>query len=301
MEFIAIDFETANAHRSSVCALGTVVFRKGKIKEEKYWLIRPSEFYFDPMNVSIHGIIEEDVEDKPEFGECWEEIKPYFEGQVIIAHNASFDISVLRKVLDVYGISYPELTYFCTRVIAKKIWPKLLNYRLDTVSDYLSIDFRHHSADEDARACGVIAIEALRACKVSSLDSLVANLDLRAGQLGPNGYKPCGQRKRGLRVEDIVSTSDTFDPFHQFFSKIVVFTGTLSSMTRRVAMQKVVDCGGTCSKSISAGTNYLILGEQDFTKLRGNKKSSKMKKAEVLISQGVELEVIPESDFLRLL
>ncbi|MGL5694720.1 MAG: 3'-5' exonuclease, partial [Peptostreptococcaceae bacterium] len=114
MDFVAIDFETANAQRASACSLGITVVKNNKVVEEKYWLIKPYPFKFDPRNIFIHGIREEDVINEKEFDEIWCEIKPYLENNLVIAHNSSFDFSVLRKTLDLYEIEYPNLDYACT-------------------------------------------------------------------------------------------------------------------------------------------------------------------------------------------
>ena len=87
MDFVAIDFETANSHRDSVCSLGITVVKDNKIVEKRYWLIKPYPFRFDPINISIHGIREADVINEKEFDEVWPEIKPYLENKLVIAHN----------------------------------------------------------------------------------------------------------------------------------------------------------------------------------------------------------------------
>ena len=104
MNFIAIDFETANEKRASACSLGITVVKNNKIIEEKYWLIKPKPFRFESRNIIIHGIREEDVINEKEFDELWPEIKPYLENNLVIAHNASFDFSVLRNTLDLYNL-----------------------------------------------------------------------------------------------------------------------------------------------------------------------------------------------------
>ena len=90
---LAIDFETANASRSSACSIGYALIENGEIIKNEEVLINPEE-YFDPFNISIHGITEEMVEGKPTFPEAWEKyIKPLIsQDTVIIAHNAGFDI-----------------------------------------------------------------------------------------------------------------------------------------------------------------------------------------------------------------
>lgn len=192
MDFVAIDFETANSNRNSVCALGIVEVLKGKIHKQKMWLIKPPELFFDPFNISIHGITEDDVKDKPEFAEQWEKLYKLCDGRPLVAHNAAFDMSVLRHVLDYYGITYPRLRYYCTLVIARKTWPDLLSYSLPIVADHLDISFIHHNAEEDARASAEIAIKACRKSKISNLSDLAYAKGFHEGQLYPGGYRPCG-------------------------------------------------------------------------------------------------------------
>lgn len=120
MDFVSIDFETANNKRSSACSLGLVDVKSGEIIQKKSWLIRPEPLYFDSWNTKIHGIAEDYVKNKPTFQYYWEDIKEYLDGKTVVAHNASFDMSVLRNVLDLYNIEYPEFKYLCTYKIAMK-------------------------------------------------------------------------------------------------------------------------------------------------------------------------------------
>ena len=104
MNFIAIDFETANEKRCSPCSIGIVVVKNGQVVEELHHLIRPKEMRFMPINIGIHGIRPAMVENELEFDKVWEKIKDYFQGNLVIAHNASFDISVLRNTAELYNI-----------------------------------------------------------------------------------------------------------------------------------------------------------------------------------------------------
>ncbi|MCB7130303.1 MAG: 3'-5' exoribonuclease [Candidatus Brocadiales bacterium] len=301
MKCVAIDFETANSKRLSVCAMGVAVVEEQKIVERASWLIRPPELYFDPYNTYIHGITESDVADKPEFNELWGDIRQYFQGGLLIAHNASFDISVLRHVLDEYDIAYPSFRYLCTRAIAKRAWPRLLSYSLDTVSDHLGITFKHHDAEEDAVACAEVALRACSQLGVGAIEDAAEKIEVACGQLSPGAYKPSGVKRPSLTPGDIVPTTNEFDPDHPFFERTVVFTGTLQSMVRKDAMQKVVNCGGRCAESVGSSTNYLVLGDQDFARRRDGHKSGKLRAAESLILAGADLEIVPEAEFLRIL
>lgn len=305
MAWIALDFETANSDRDSACALSIALVENLKIVDKSTWLIRPPDLYFDPFNVEIHGITEDDVRDKPKFKNLWPEILKWFVGNKLIAHNASFDMSVLRHTLDRYKIPYPTIDYGCTRVMARAAWPDLLSYSLSYLADYLSIDFEHHDPEEDVRACVEVARHCCNELEVNSIDDFFIKSDrVVLGRLFPSGYKPSGVRNKnyGINVDEIVPTKSDFDTSHPFFEKNFVFTGALQSMTRREAMQKVVDVGGRCLKSLTKKTNVLVTGTQDYSRLRkGEIKSSKMMKAENILQTGSKIEILSENDFIQLI
>ncbi|MGQ1909922.1 exonuclease domain-containing protein [Marinifilum sp. RC60d5] len=189
MNFTAIDFETANAKRNSACSLGLVRVENGKIIESKDWLISPPDMYFHPINVSIHGIREKDVENKPSFNYIWEEIEKYIEGNIVIAHNASFDISVLRACMETYGIPLPEFDYLCTVQISKNIWPGMPNHKLNTLAHLFDISLKHHDALEDTLACAKIALKACQTTNSKNLNELAKQLKIAPGKVFSDGYK----------------------------------------------------------------------------------------------------------------
>lgn len=197
MNFTVIDFETANSKRASACALGIVKVTGGKIVEKEAWLIRPDDMKFNYMNIAIHGIRPEQVENEPEFGELFMKIfREKLEGQLVVAHNASFDMSVLRKSLDLYGLEYPSFDYLCTVKIAKKTWPELYNHKLNTVSEFLGFEFNHHDALDDCLACANLLIKACKAENVKSPDELADKLKIQTGRMFTNRYKSCSDNKK---------------------------------------------------------------------------------------------------------
>jgi len=185
MKAICIDFETANSFIGSICSVGLAIIKDVSIVDTKHWLVRPHAeyYYFDPFNVSIHGINEQDVKNKPEFDVIYEQIKPLLDNAIIVAHNASFDISALRQVLDLYGIAYPKTDYLCTYEIAFKTWRRLKNYKLNTVCKFLKHDFIHHNAQEDAVACGKIMLAAIAEKGVSSIKELTSIVGVEIGKI----------------------------------------------------------------------------------------------------------------------
>ena len=182
----AIDFETANEKLSSACSLGISIIENNEIVKNMQWLIKPPDSYFNPFNTGLHGISEKIVEKKPEFYRLWPTIKKYLEGHIILAHNASFDTEVLRKLLDVYQLDYPELSYACTVILSRKVWKDLENYKLNTVAEKLKFSFRHHNAKDDAMACANIEIEAERKLRVNSFSELLKKTHLKTTRFEKN-------------------------------------------------------------------------------------------------------------------
>lgn len=157
---VALDFETANAEKTSACALGLVKFTKDAIIDEWASLIKTPTPYFHWGNIRIHGIEWSDVKDKKNFVELWDEIRTFIGTSVLYAHNAAFDIAQLRGLFGYYNIIPPEYQYLCTVHIARKMYPDLENHKLHTVASHLHFNFLHHDALDDARACAHIAMDA---------------------------------------------------------------------------------------------------------------------------------------------
>ncbi|RAU81961.1 3'-5' exonuclease [Pontibacter arcticus] len=162
MNFISLDFETATPQRDSPCEIGLTVVRNKKIIETRSWLIKPLYYpHFNSFNVAVHGITPNDVKNQPDFRELWPQLKPYLEGQFLIAHNASFDMSVLRKTLATYNIPLPEARYACSLKFSKTIWKGMHKYDLKTLCNLHRINFLHHRAASDADACARLSLKAM--------------------------------------------------------------------------------------------------------------------------------------------
>lgn len=160
--FVAIDFETADPKRDSACAVGIVVVDKGEIVDRAYRLIRPPRKKFNPFCVRVHGIHWEDVCDEPSFGEIWPELEPLFTGaDFIVAHNASFDKSVLHTCCKKADYAPPVQPFLCTVQLSRKTW-ELASNKLNAVCEFLDIRLNHHHAGSDAEACALIAVNGLR-------------------------------------------------------------------------------------------------------------------------------------------
>ena len=195
MNFIAIDFETANSSRSSICSVGLAIVENGKLLKTEHIYIKPTPNFYDSYNTFLHGIDDSDTKDKKTFKQQWKELKPYFHNQVIVAHNASFDCSVLRFTLDNARIAYPDLDYHCAYRLAQETLP-LRGYKLDDVSRYFKIKLKHHNAESDARASALIALKLCEQFKVDSLQDLSKKFGFKVGKIvsETNSYRPYSKK-----------------------------------------------------------------------------------------------------------
>ncbi len=110
-DFAAIDFETANFERCSVCSVGVVIVRGGEIVDSFYSLIQPEPNYYHWRCTQVHGLTCADTDDAPVFCEVWKQIEPMIEGLPLVAHNAPFDKSCLKASFYTYQMDYPDMSF----------------------------------------------------------------------------------------------------------------------------------------------------------------------------------------------
>ena len=162
-DFAAIDFETANENRCSVCSVGVVIVRDGKIVDTFYSLIHPEPEYYQWFCKQVHGLCEEDTDDAPVFPNVWEKIAPMIEGLPLVAHNSPFDEGCLKEVFKVYQMDYPDYRFYDTCAASRRHFGhRLPDHQLQTVAAACGYDLKnHHHALADAEACAHIAINLL--------------------------------------------------------------------------------------------------------------------------------------------
>ncbi len=159
--FVCFDVETPNARNDRMSAIGITVIDDGVITGEFFSYVNPEE-PFDTFNTELTGIGPETVASAPTFRELWPKIKVLMSSGILVAHNAPFDMGVLKKCLNGYGIAWKErASYICTVRIGRKILPDI-GHRLNEMCEYYRIGLDHHKADSDSRACAEILIRYIR-------------------------------------------------------------------------------------------------------------------------------------------
>lgn len=282
MKFVAIDVETANADMASICSIGIAVFENGTLMSEWYSLIDPEDF-FDPVNMSIHGIGEKDVRGAPTFKDAAFEIDQWLNEQIVVTHT-HFDRVALHQAAGRSSITAPTCTWLDSARIARRTWAECAKsgYGLANVCRMIGYKFNHHNALEDAKAAGHVVLAAMQE---SGLD-LGMMLDWVLQPIDPSSSGAASIRRDG-------------NPDGPFAGEVIVFTGALE-IPRREAADLAASIGCSVANSVTKKTTMLVVGDTDVKKLVGHDKSSKHRKAEDLVSAGQPLRIIRETDFKEL-
>ena len=299
LSYCAIDFETANSFRGSPCAVGLARIVDGRLVDTHRRLMRPPEGYddFDPFNVMLHGITRKMVAHEARFRDILPEIIEFADGLPFVAHNAAFDIGVIRDACGASEISWPQVSYACTLVLSRLTW-KLLSYSLPWVAEAAGVQFDHHHEPEaDALAAGSIMVAIAREHGADCLESLLSTTGVRLGSLTPGEWFGC---HRASFLHFVPVAKEDADPNNPLYGREIVFTGELSSMTRETAWQVVASVGAQPQPNVNKRTNILVMGYQNAAVLRpGECLSGKARRAEELRAAGQSIEIMCEADFLR--
>jgi DNA polymerase III epsilon subunit-like protein len=301
LDFTAIDFETANSYRGSPCSVGLVKVRDGRIVQESGTLIRPPAGFdhFDAFNTWVHGITAGMVADAPGWRQVAEWIVDYIGSDIVVCHNAGFDLGVIRYACFADQIPWPSMDFLCTLVLARRAF-RLPSYRLPFVAAECDVSLvSHHQARDDARCAALIAVAMARKQGADSLPELAQFFGVRIGHQEEGRDDP---RARGHNEYKLVrpDVNPDADPDHPFYGRVLVFTGTLQSRTRQKAWEEVVRVGGIPELGITKRTNVLIIGDINPAVLApGVDTTAKAAKAFALQDKGQEIEVMTEDDFVR--
>lgn len=307
-DFVAIDFETATTNYDSACSIGIAAVQNNKVTETFYSLLKPPSLAFDQKNIAIHGITPEMVKHSPTLDDIWHKILPFFSSSLIVAHNAYFDVSVLKRSL--YYNELPNFKYVDSVSIAKEFVPG--SKSLDHCVSYFGVKLaNHHNALDDAVACANVVLCCLAQSGLSNIGQLCfAKESIKIHQVNDletsekyyvSSKKISVPSYSSIKPKDIQPTCDCFDCEHPLYQKNIVFTGELK-IDRKDAMQLAANVGAVIKSSVSSKTNYLVVGTQDLSLVGEDGMSTKEEKAYELNNQGkADIKIIGEEDFLALI
>ena len=298
--WVVIDFETAS-NRGTPCQLGAIRFEDGREVDSFETLIFQPANLFDAFNIALHGITPQAVANAPKWPDARARLLDFAAGTPLIAHNAPFDMGVIRDASDMWEIGWPTVSYACTLTLSRRIWPGQSSYSLLLICSTLGIPIdldRAHEALADARLAGALLSHALADAPAASLEELLDHVGVTLGRIEPDGWFGCHARARA--AHDVEVNHDA-SPESPFYEKNICFTGALA-MVRSQAWQLVASVGGTPQDGVTKKTDFLVCGYQDVLKLAaGETKSHKFRRAEELHAAGQPIELLTERDFYRML
>jgi DNA polymerase-3 subunit epsilon len=280
MNFVVIDVETANPDLSSICQVGIAPFRDGVLHDSWESLVNPRDD-FDPINVSIHGIDEEDVRFAPDWGAIYSKVSLLLEDNVVVSHTA-FDRLALLRACEKNNLKYCECRWLDSAKVVRRAWPQFSRsgYGLANVAAEFGIEYKQHDALEDARCAGEILLRAIAETGLT----LDLWLERVKQPIDPSGALPITRNA---------------NPSGSLYGEFLVFTGTLS-LSRRQAADAASLAGCEVDANVTRHTTLLVVGDQDIRKLAGHDKSTKHRKAEDLIAKGQSIRILSERDFMRI-
>lgn len=308
-DFIAIDFETANSKMSSACSIGIAAVENGKVVETYYSLLNPYNQSFNSRNVAIHGITRGMVEDSPTLDELVPKLSQYFDEHIpVVAHNAHFDMSVLKASS---SVELPNFIYVDSIGIASNMISggKSLEY----CANALSIEMNnHHNAADDATVCAEIVLKGMCSKNCATLWEYIAKTplltvhyfnDLKA-QRYISSHNPAKAANYAKWAKDskaeIKPTVGVINENGALYGKNIVFTGDLS-IDRNEAKQIAVNAGAIIKSGVSRKVDYLVVGVQDKAIVGEDGLSSKEEKAYELNEAGAaNIVFLNEEQFLEL-
>lgn len=280
--FKVIDVETANADFSSICQIGIAEFKNGELINKWETLVNPED-YFDSLNSSIHGITSQLVQDAPTLPEINSQIREHIDGNNVF-HHMPFDKIALNRAYEKYQLEKNKPTWIDSAKLVRRTLSQFSKsgYGLKNVTAHYGINFNHHDALEDAIATGKMVLKILEEYNLTVEECIFkVNNSINVYRNGSSGISLTG------------------NPDGPLFGENIVFTGSLF-LTRAEAGKMAAELGCNVTNSVSKKTTILIVGTQDNFKLNGYKKSSKHRKAEELLLQGVDLKIMSEDDFRNL-
>ena len=283
LTFQAVDVETANADRASICQIGVVAVKDGNIEEEWETLVNPED-WFDPFNVSIHGINAAKTKKSPTLPELRAQLDQLLSDAVVFSHT-SFDRVALERAFAKYQLPAFQSTWADSARLVRRAWPDRYGQRgwgLLPVARDLNIEFDHHDALADARAAALIVL------------AVCQQLEVDVGQC-----LEMEQRRPASRIRTQASIGREGNESGDLFGETVVFTGSLS-VSRPVAADLAALAGCRVAAGVSRKVTLLVVGLQDERRLRGYGKSRKHRRAEELNAAGASIQILSEADFLAL-
>lgn len=283
---IAIDVETANRHRSSICQIGLVAFTREGAGWEWSSLVNP-QCDFDSNNVRIHGITSAMVASAPTWPDVMKAVYDSIRGQFLVSHSP-FDCEAIHQTCARYKIAPPDCAWIDSQAMAKTCWPNLPRYDLRSLCEIFGIALQHHDALGDARACGSITSQAITESRLS-IDQWIA----RTSAPRPTLTEVALPRRYSEKIEAMG------DPNGPLAGQVWVCTGDFVCGEAEL-VRLATSLGCDVKERFGKKATILVVGQRNPDQFSGKEKSKKLIDAEAALAAGRKVHILTEREFLEL-
>lgn len=193
-EYCVFDIETTGLSPQSckITEIGAVIVKKGEVID-KFDIFTDPEVHIPENITKLTSITDEMVAGAPKNADAVREFLKFAGNRILVAHNASFDTSFIRKVAQDNQIEF-TVPYMDTVALSRYANPELKNHKLDTIAEYFNLgDFHHHRACDDAEMLGMILIKLFDKIKNEGASNLAEMQNLMSEHSDPLKLKPYHQ------------------------------------------------------------------------------------------------------------
>lgn len=308
MEFVAVDFETANGSRASVCQVGVARVVDGVVVEQHCWPVVPPTGIdsFVATNVRVHGITAEAVRGGMSWAEAAERLAGLVGSAPVVAHNAAFDAGVYDEACFHSDLA-PAMWDWVDSLDLARRFVDANRHDLPAVAHALGLPpFQHHDAGADAAATAQVVLELGRRFGARTLGELLdtwpAESERVVASLPQKARRGAAVDDTGssIRVKDMPQANPDANPGHPLHGHRVVITGALDGYTRMEAWTQLASLGAQPQKGVRKDTTVLVVTEAHVidTDFPTHLATEKVRKAARYIAAGQQLVVITGRELL---
>ncbi len=282
VDYCLLDIETTglDATFDDAIEIGIIKVRNNEIVDEFQTYIKTDEYISDFIT-KLTGITQTDIDAAPNAGYVWNKVHEFIQDDILIAHNANFDINFIYDEMFENNVAPLTNNFVDTLRLSRLAFPDFKNHKLKTLVNELNVESSTlHRAMNDVYATFEIYKEIHNAFNIEQ-------------------YLIEKKNRKKFSVTEVTVTQNKQNDY--ISNNVFVFTGKLEYYTRKEAMQEVVNCGGELTTGVTKKTDYLVMGTYDYYSGLIDGKSSKHKKAELYKSQGQDIQIIPETVFYDML
>lgn len=279
--YVVIDIETTglDPRFDEIIELAGIKFANG-VEIDRFQTLVNAEI--DDFITELTGITSEMLENAPEIGVALPQFLAFVGNSPVVGHNVNFDVNFIYDNAEYLGLPAFSNDFVDTLRISRRLYKDLENHKLSTLATHLCVeDTIEHRALSDC------------ICTQQCFAKMKDYSDQIGGIPKPPSFNTLAKQ--------ISAETTDFNEDSPIFGMAFAFTGRLDRMTRKEAMQAVANAGGICCDGVTANTNYLVLGVNDYCKAAKGSKSSKHKKAEKMQRTGAAIAIISEDVFCDML